>query len=262
MILGLDHVIVAAPDLEEAMAAYRRLGFEVLRGGEHPKFGTHNALVPLTDGFYIELVGIKDRKLAQGSPLTRLVVEALGRRERLARYALDSDDLKGDIEAIRTRRLSLGNPSQGERLRPDGVRVVWHTAHPDDPRLPFLIEDETPREVRVPRPTEGLGRMLRLAYVEIHTNDTDGLSRSLKKLLGVEPQEGRFLLKRGEIRVHPNSEGYRLTRLAFATDDPEAIASEWESRSLPLQRVAEDAEEALALPPEEAAGVALLVIAG
>ena len=131
------------------MAVYRRLGFQVLRGGEHPQFGTYNALVPLADGFYIELMAIKDRRLAESFALTRRVVEALKWETHLALYALDADDIKGEVEVIRARGLSIGDPLFGERLRPDGVRVAWRTAHLDDPRLPFLIEDETPREVRV-----------------------------------------------------------------------------------------------------------------
>ncbi len=261
MTLGIDHTILAVRDLEGAMALYRRLGFQVLCGGEHPQFGTHNALVPLADGFYLELMAVKDRELAEESPVTKLVVAALERANRLALYALGSDDLEGDVAAIRARGLAIGDPIAGERLRPDGVRVAWRTAHPDDPRLPFLIEDETPREVRIPVPTEGLGRSLRVAHVRISSHDADKLCERLSKLLGIRPVEGQFSLGRGGICV-VSGEEYRLDRLAFVTDDLEALAEEWGSRGIPFHRDTSAGEEVLMLAPEEAAGAHIVVLAG
>ena len=40
-------------------------------------------------------------------------------------------------------------PKEGGRIRPDGVELRWRTAVLKAP-LPFVIEDLTPRELRVP----------------------------------------------------------------------------------------------------------------
>ena len=36
MTLPLDHIVIAVQDLERTIADYTALGFNVLRGGEHP----------------------------------------------------------------------------------------------------------------------------------------------------------------------------------------------------------------------------------
>ncbi len=59
MSLPLDHVVIAILDLEAAIADYTALGFQVLRGGDHPGRPTHNALVVFADGSYLELIAWK-----------------------------------------------------------------------------------------------------------------------------------------------------------------------------------------------------------
>ena len=59
--IQLDHVVISVSNLEEAMEDYRRLGFNVLPGGEHASGTTHNALVVLADGTYLELMALTGR---------------------------------------------------------------------------------------------------------------------------------------------------------------------------------------------------------
>jgi hypothetical protein len=64
-----------------------------------------------------------------------------------------TDDLPADIAAFRRAGVEI-EVSAGERLRPDGYRLRWTLAQPTAPHsfvVPFLIEDMTPREERVPR---------------------------------------------------------------------------------------------------------------
>ena len=49
MLLGIDHLVIAVPDLATAQRQYEALGFTVVPGGRHP-VGTHNALVAFADG--------------------------------------------------------------------------------------------------------------------------------------------------------------------------------------------------------------------
>ena len=67
MILGVDHILIVVEDLGIATEIYQKMGFQVLPGGEHPKMGTHNALVPLADGTYLELIGFFDTALAESA---------------------------------------------------------------------------------------------------------------------------------------------------------------------------------------------------
>lgn len=225
MIIGVDHALIAVDDLEAGMRTYRRLGFDVVAGGTHPQHGTHNALVPMTDGFYLELMGVWDRALAAQHPHTSQIVEALDREDRLALFALDSDDLDADLAESRGQGLGISEPVPGERERPDGERVAWRTAHPDDPRLPFLIEDVTPRSVRVPEPESGIGGNLHIEAMVATGPASHGAAYA--QLLGGDPRDGPRSFRRGSLRVQTGAADDRSLRLVLVTDDRERLRSTW-----------------------------------
>lgn len=259
MIVGIDHALIAVDDLEAAMGTYQRLGFQVVRGGQHPRHGTHNALVPLSDGFYLELMGVWDRSLAGRHPHTNQVVQALDGDNRLALFALDSDDLDADVEAIRGRGLPISDPVPGERERPDGERVAWRTAHPDNPRLPFLIEDVTPRAVRVPEVTDGIGNRLRIARIVIGTQDVEEVSSRFNLLFGSTQEERFLVMSRGTVLVEPASVPYALHRLVLATEgmrDMHELAGTWSESGIPF-RDAEPGDGKRILIPKETAGATI-----
>ncbi len=133
MLIGIDHVLIAVEDLDIAVETYERLGFQVLRGGKHPNMGTHNALVPLADGTYLELIGVWDGELAaQAAPF---VLAALERENRLARFVLASDNLDADVIAIRARGFDVGDAQAGEREAPTGKK--WRGARRFPPTRVF-----------------------------------------------------------------------------------------------------------------------------
>jgi hypothetical protein len=119
-------------------------GFTVTRGGEHAGGLTHNALVGLGDGSYIELIAFHDIAAARGKHSWQPVAERGG---GWADFALRSDDIHVDAEALKGLLTRPVEP--GGRTRPDGVAVAWVVARLRPP-LPFLIEDVTLRAVRVP----------------------------------------------------------------------------------------------------------------
>ena len=55
MLQGIDHIVIVVNDLEQAAKDYEQLGFTVVAGGKHP-VGSHNALISLADGSYIEII--------------------------------------------------------------------------------------------------------------------------------------------------------------------------------------------------------------
>lgn len=205
MIIGVDHILIAVENMDQAVEVYRRLGFQVLPGGEHPRMGTFNSLVPLSDGAYLELIGVKNRQLAEQFPNSRHVVRALERVDRIATFALETNDLPSDVAALRARGLDIGDPIEGERMRPDGQRVAWFSAHFQDPNLPFLFQDVTPRHLRVPPPEQGLGQQAYLSELEILAASVPDTSRVWKDLLGFIPEkDDAFKLERCTIRIRPN----------------------------------------------------------
>lgn len=225
MILGIDHVLIAVDDLELATEVYQKLGFQVLPGGKHPKMGTHNALVPLADGTYLELIGVWDMELArQAAPF---LVATLERENRLARFVLESDNLDSDVIAIRARGFAIGDAAEGERERPDGQRVAWRAAFPSDVRFPFLIQDVTPRELRVPAPTFGIGQNVRMGDVNVGVVDLVSAYEQYKKLLGEDGEDGWFELTRGAV-ILKDVDTERVLQIVLEADNPLEVINAWQ----------------------------------
>ena len=143
MLRQLDHVVLVSRDLNSAIADHRRRGFTVTPGGEHADGATHNALIPFADGSYLELVAFHDLSRSLTHRWWRVAADGGG----LADFALLSDDLAADSAALV--ELVKIPPKEGGRIRPDGVEIKWRTAVLKAP-LPFVIEDLTARELRVP----------------------------------------------------------------------------------------------------------------
>jgi len=59
MITRIDHVMICVPDLDAGIAQFKKLGFNMYAGGQHPGKGTHNAIAFNQDE-YIELLAIRD----------------------------------------------------------------------------------------------------------------------------------------------------------------------------------------------------------
>ncbi|MEW5720250.1 MAG: VOC family protein [Chloroflexota bacterium] len=204
MITGFDHFIVLVNDLDAAIETYRRLGFDARAGGQHPAFGSHNALVALADGAYLELVAFKDAALA-AKTFWGAGVAKLRAGQGFGGYVLASDDLASDAAQFRERALNIGEPAAGSRVRPDGQRVAWHIALFDNSTvgvLPFLIQDDTPRALRIEPAREGLGSRARVKEVVVAVKDADAARDAYRALLGVEPTRVKNL--------EGDAQGYRV----------------------------------------------------
>lgn len=57
----LDHLVVVAPDLEEGVAYLRdHLGVDLPYGGRHPEMGTHNHVLRMGDGVFLEVIAVDE----------------------------------------------------------------------------------------------------------------------------------------------------------------------------------------------------------
>jgi len=148
MATGIDHVVIAVHDLDQAIADYTAAGFTVIPGGDHASGETHNALVAFTDGSYFELIAWK------AEPAQPTVWwQRLQAGEGFVDWALRTADLDADVERLRAAGLEVPDPSVGGRTRPDGQRADWLTLRLDParyPSLPFWCHSTNDRTLRVP----------------------------------------------------------------------------------------------------------------
>lgn len=140
--LELDHVVIAAADLDDAARELEsRHGLASVEGGRHLDWGTANRIVPLGDA-YLELIAVVDQAKAAETVPGRWVGSA--RDGQPLGWAVRTDDL----DAVAT-RLGL-TTGEGSRVTPDGSVLRWRSAglerSVDKPTLPFFIEwhPETP----------------------------------------------------------------------------------------------------------------------
>jgi glyoxalase-like protein len=174
----LDHVVLVVRDLDAAVADHRARGFTVTPGGVHAGGLTHNALVGFRDGSYLELIAFFDAAAAKGKHSWQPVAERGG---GWADFALLCDDLAQEAKAVGD--LVVRPPEEGGRTRPDGVAIAWRVARLVAP-LPFLIEDVTARDLRVPtgdaaKHANGIGGVKR---VIVGTRDPAALDARYAKL--------------------------------------------------------------------------------
>lgn len=80
--MQLDHVVHAVHDRERAADALCARGLHVVTGGEHPNWGTLNALAYFEDLSYIELIAVQDPVVAAasdfGAPILRFLEQGEG----------------------------------------------------------------------------------------------------------------------------------------------------------------------------------------
>jgi hypothetical protein len=137
--VGIDHIILAVPNLTRGMDAFTRLtGVVPKRGGQHPGRGTENALVSLGWDDYLELLApvtaASDSSSLAGPDSTML---------QLAGWAIHTRALDHLIGRLRAAGYSVSDPTPGSRRTPDGLLLQWRTAAVSEPRLanaPFFIE--------------------------------------------------------------------------------------------------------------------------
>ena len=184
----LDHLVILVRDLEEAARDYGRLGFRVTPGGEHSDGLTRNALVPFRDGTYLELVAFVDPEDGRDN--------VWGWRgflphEGLIDYCAASDGMREDVERLRGLGLGVEDLGEGGRRLPDGGEIRWRSAGITQKgrALPFLIEDVTPRRMRVPGGTaaEHPNNATGIARLEVSTPQTAKTSELLSALAGTAP---------------------------------------------------------------------------
>jgi catechol 2,3-dioxygenase-like lactoylglutathione lyase family enzyme len=140
---AIDHLVIAAHDLDRQAALYRRLGFQVGARNRHP-WGTENHIVQF-DGAFLELIGLGPDFVAPSPrapvyPFAGYLADYLARREGMAMMVLRSEDAEADRRRLAA--AGIGGFSRFDFARkgrgPDGseVEVAFSLAFAASPALP------------------------------------------------------------------------------------------------------------------------------
>ena len=181
MLLAIDHLVIAVPDLEGAIKTYRDLGFTVVAGGRHTGIGTDNALIAFRDSTYLELIGFYEPRPDHRwwGPLQK--------GGGLVDFCLQTDDLAGDAGALRAAGVDMGDPERRHRARPDGIDVRWVCALARGVHrgvAPFVIAEETGRGERVPRQRTHANGVTGIGTVTVAVDDLATIRRWYAHALG------------------------------------------------------------------------------
>ncbi|WP_283426414.1 VOC family protein [Shimia sagamensis] len=149
--MTLDHLAVAGETLEAAVAHVEdMLGVKMGPGGEHAHFGTHNQLMGLAGGIYLEAIAANPAVAPLRYPRW-FDLDRLKGAPRLGNWICRSDDL--DVELVRL------DVDAGKAIRLARGDLRWRMAVPDsgvlpfDNRFPALIQWDvavTPAEILKP----------------------------------------------------------------------------------------------------------------
>lgn len=137
--MRLDHLAIAAETLEDGVAwAEERFGVSFLAGGKHTRFGTHNRLLGLVDGLYLEVIAADPDASCDGARWFGL--DTFVGPPRLANWICEPTDFdafmvhgmrkvamdRGDL------RWDMGVPTDGSLPLGGGFPTVlhWHTETP------------------------------------------------------------------------------------------------------------------------------------
>jgi catechol 2,3-dioxygenase-like lactoylglutathione lyase family enzyme len=286
MFTRIDHIMICVPDLQQGIAQYRRMGYNVQPGGVHPGKGTHNAIA-FNDEDYLELLAIRDpaeERAAEaaagkwGRDLAGFIAAGGGIRYVI----LQSDDLAADVAAMRGRGVDVSDIMDGRRAQ-GGQEFRWKAAMlgPKNPLPLFFIQHLTPLAERRQH-TPGAGphpngvRFLERTYIVVQ--DLEASVAAYSKVLGVsEPRmyKGTVIMSHmavfqfgpaGLTIAHPYAPGPAADALErrgpgpfqalFRTTSMGAAARWMQEHGMPppARGVRDTGEHAMLVPPAEACG--------
>ncbi|MFN3209948.1 MAG: VOC family protein [Roseovarius sp.] len=126
--LRLDHFAVAAETLEAGRAyAEESLGVALRPGGQHAHYGTHNMLLGLEDGLYMEVIAVDPEAPAPGYARW-FDLDRFEGRPRPTNWICNTDDLGALVARF---------PQAGAPVPLARGALRWQMAVPEDGRLPW-----------------------------------------------------------------------------------------------------------------------------
>jgi hypothetical protein len=141
--LHTDHLVFGCRDLEAGCDEIEKLlGVRPAFGGKHTGRGTHNALLSLGLGVYLEVIAPDPEQQEPAEPRA-FGLDSL-RGPRLVTWAARVESIDAASTAARAMGYDPGPVTSGSRALPGGGELKWKLAVkrvlPGDGIVPFLIE--------------------------------------------------------------------------------------------------------------------------
>ena len=169
----LDHLAVVCTDLDQGSAwAEAALGVPLQQGGKHARYGTHNRLLGLGPGLYLEVIAPDPEAVPQGSRWFGL--DAVSGAQRLGNWIVACDNLDA--------ALAESPQDAGEAVDLERGDLKWRIAVPEDGSLPMaggwptLIEWAQGTHHPASRLADS---GLRLSRLTIHHPEADRIAKAL-----------------------------------------------------------------------------------
>ncbi len=138
MDVKLDHILLGAPDLDAASAAFAEVtGVVPTTGGSHPGFGTRNKLASIGPDVFWEVMAPDPAQDIKGRARAELIAGWSG--PALLTYCVQTTDFEGLMARAAAAGLEVREPMAMSRTRPDGVKLSWRVVHFHHPVFGLLI---------------------------------------------------------------------------------------------------------------------------
>lgn len=165
----IDHLILGINNLEKGCTDFENLsGVRPEFSGEHPNWGTHNALLSL-DNSYLEVIAPQPMRQLAESPFS-IIKNQL--QLRLIGWAIQTTNLDALVELMDQTGLVHTEKLAGSRNTPSGETLRWESVfliNEDGPSInPFFIQWENP--ALHPSKTTPKGCVLTGITIGDHTN--------------------------------------------------------------------------------------------
>ncbi|GAB2759900.1 hypothetical protein J2W20_001681 [Sinomonas atrocyanea] len=182
--MRMDHVSYAC-EADGLLATTERianaLGVEAVKGGVHPRFGTRNMIIPLTDHHYLEVVEVLDHPASGKAPFGQAVRARSAAGGGWMGWCVEVDDL-APFEQRLGRQAVPGN-----RKFPDGRELVWKQIGIlgliADPQVPYMLKWEGDPSLHPSNAYPGTVRMSRLTIAGSAERVTEWLGEPVERPL-------------------------------------------------------------------------------
>lgn len=147
--MKIDHVTIAGSSLSQMETAFANLGLTTDYGGAHSNGITHMSLLGFDDGSYIELISTMEPENKDHAFWGKHIEGDGGP----CAWAIYVDNVAAEAARVEKLGVPVDGPHYYTRRRPNGELVEWDLAFLGDKgagaKLPFIIKDITPRQLRV-----------------------------------------------------------------------------------------------------------------